>query len=220
MDGRHPLRRLAAALCATALTAAVVAAVAGCTDEKKRYLAEVAPLVAQMEQVAADMEAIAAIAIELTKVPEAEQRIGALDERLRKLTVAFSSLMAPNDFSYFHANLVKALASEATGISALRGFVGRTVNASLLTARLEELRKREAAIDGGIRDAKPNAPGFEKKKLDQLRAKDELEKLGKQYQVLKNEMDGQMKYYADNHRFYKGHLRVYREAVVKKEKVK
>ena len=216
MDGRHRLRGLAAVMGAAALAAAVV----GCTNEKEKYLAEVVPQVAQMDQVTAEMEAIAAIAMEMAKVPEAEQRLAALDERLKKLTVAFSSLMAPNDFSYLHANLVKALASEATGISALKGFVGRTVNASLLNARLEELRKRAAALDGEIRDAKPGAPGLEKKKLDQLRAKDELEKLGKQSQALKNEMDGQMKYYMDNHRFYKGHLRVYREAVVKKEKAK
>ena len=216
MDGRHRLRGLAAVMGAAALAAAVV----GCTNEKEKYLAEVVPQVAQMDQVTAEMEAIAAIAMEMAKVPEAEQRLAALDERLKKLTVAFSSLMAPNDFSYLHANLVKALASEATGISALKGFVGRTVNASLLNARLEELRKRAAALDGELRDAKPNTPGLEKKKLDQLRVKDELEKLGKQSQALKNEMDGQMKYYVDNHRFYKGHLRVYREAVVKKEKAK
>lgn len=218
MDGRHPLRGLATVMSATVLAAAAVAA--GCTNEKEKYLAEVAPQVAQMDQIAAEMEAIAAIAIELTKVPEAEARLGALDERLRKVTVAFSSLMAPNDFAYVHANLVKALASEATGLSALRGFVGRTVNASLLNARLEELKKREVALDAELRGAKPGAPGLEKKKLDQLRARDELEKLGRQHLAVKNEMDGQMKYYVDNHRFYKGHLRVYREAVVKKEKAR
>lgn len=218
MNGRHPLRGLAAVMGAASLAAAV--AVTGCTDEKQKYLAEVAPQVAQMDQVVVEMEAIAAMAVELTKVPEAEQRLGALDERLKKLTVAFSSLMAPNDFSYFHANLVKALASEATGLSALRGFVGRTVNASLLNARLEELKKREAALDGEIRAARPDAPGIERKKLDLLRAKDEIEKLGRQHQALKNEMEGQMKYHMDNHRFYKGHLRVYREAVVRKEKVR
>jgi len=202
-------------LCVAALAAAAAVALEGCEDEKKKYLAEAAGFVTQMDQAAAEMEAIAALAQDVTKVQEAELRLGALDERLRKINTGFTSLMAPDDFSYFHANLVKAIASEATGISALRGCFDRTVNASLLKARIDELGRREADLSGELKDAAPGAPGLEKRKLEHQRARDELDKLVKQQVTINNEMGGQMKYYQDNHRFFKGHLRVYREAVIK-----
>ena len=215
MAGRPPIHGWAGTLCVAAAVAAVVTSMTSCENEKKKYLADASPFVAQIDQVAAEMEAIAGLAQDVAKVQEAEQRLNALDERLKNVITGFTSLMAPVDFSYYHGNLVKALASEATGISALKGYFGRNVNASVLAARVGELKTREAALAAEIKDARSGAPGAEKKKLDHQRAKDELDRLTRQQIMLVNEMDGQMKYYRDNHRFFKGHLRVYREAVIK-----
>lgn len=196
---------------AAALVLAILFAVAGCESEKKRYLAVSAPIIAQMDQVAAEMEAIAALAQDVPRVQEAEGRLKVLDERIRKITTDFTSIFAPMELEYYHANLVKALASEATGLSAIRGYIQRSVNAGQLAARVTELTKREAALAADLKDARPKQEGVERKKLEHQRAKDELEKLKAQQQTLKGEMDGQMKYLQDNHRFFKGHLRVYKE---------
>jgi outer membrane murein-binding lipoprotein Lpp len=196
---------------AAVIAAAAAAALASCEGEKKKYLDAAAPLAAQMDRLAADVEAVAATATEPGKGHEADGRLAGIEGTIKKLTTDFTSIFAPADHAHHHANMVKALASEATGVSALRGYFSRGLSEGVLRARIEDLGEREAALSAGIKDSGKESPGIEKKKLEHQRVKADLEKLDREQRLLKNEMDGQLKYYQDNHKFFKAHLRVYKE---------
>ncbi|MBI5526147.1 MAG: hypothetical protein HY897_07410 [Deltaproteobacteria bacterium] len=199
------------ALGAAAIAAAAAATLVSCEGEKKKYLDAVLPLAAQMDKLAADVEAVAAVAPDPGRGHEADGRLAGIEGTIKKLNTEFTSILAPVDCAYDHANMVKALASEATGVSALRGYFGRSVAEGVLRARIEDLREREAALSDGIKGSGKESPGIEKRKLEHQRVKGDLEKIGKEQRLLKSEMDGQFKYYQDNHRFFKAHLRVYKE---------
>jgi hypothetical protein len=152
MRGIAPRSRLTALVggCTIGLCAVVLLAPAlsGCVSEKKRYIEEVRPMVARFEQVAVETDSIAAAVPDPAGLAGAEAKLAALEERLRKLNVEFTSILPPNEISFSQGNMVKAIASEMTGISALRGFVARSVSAGPLRSRMDDLRARKTTVPG------------------------------------------------------------------------
>jgi hypothetical protein len=130
-----------------------------------------------MEQVAAETDAVAG-ACRAGGAAGVMGRLDALQGDMEKIGFEFRSVMPPPEHAARHAAMARGVASEATGLSALRGYCERA---------------------GKIPSGRPQAGEAEK----------EGEGPGKD---LQKDMEGQWKYFTDNHQFFKAHLRIFSAA--------
>jgi hypothetical protein len=146
-----------------------------CSGENGRYTEAVAPIEIRLQRVSADTDAVAASCKGAVKAEDVA-RVEEIQDRLSKLGFDFTSLMAPPDFAGRHTGMAKGIASEATGLSALKGFCGRALQMAV-----------PVVTDAG--SAQPDR------------------------QALQKGMDGQWKYFEDNHAFFKAHLKIFSNAI-------
>lgn len=160
---------------ASAVVLALALVCGSCSTENGRYVDAVLPIEGRLQQVTSETDALAASCRDRVQNGDLA-RAEALQDRLTKIGFDFTSLMAPPDFAGRHSGMAKGIASEATGLSALKGYCGRAL----------QLAAAGSADAGTGPEDRP---------------------------AVQKAMEGQWKYFEDNHAFFKAHLKIFSNAI-------